>query len=139
MFIFIYFYIITLGQLSFKGLFWDFEKYSFKGNLPFKNFDLDSKDSLGSPKQRVYIKNLIFDPIHAKKSANILLIVLMHILIIQPPRNSAYIFEKRSKGVWMNEWMKVYSETKKKHKNKVILINIFVSKRLLSHSCDVGT
>ena len=137
MFIFIYSYIITLGQLSFKGLFWDFEKYSFKGTLPFKNFDLDSKDSLGSPKQRVYIKNLIFDPIHAKKSANILLIVLMHILIIQPPRNSAYIFEKKKVYEWMNEWKSI--QKRKKHKNKVILINIFVSKRLLSRSCGVGT
>ena len=35
--------------------------------------------------------------------------------------------------------MKVYSETKKKHRNKVISINIFVSRRLLSRSCDVGT
>ena len=71
--IYVCFHIITIGPFSFKGTFWDFCKYSFKRTLRFRN-NLDSKDSLCFPKQRVCIKNLIFDPIHdihAKKSANI--------------------------------------------------------------------
>ena len=64
--IYVYFHIITIGPFSFKGTFWDFCKYSFKRTLRFRN-NLASKDSLCFPKQRVCIKDLIFDPNSCEK------------------------------------------------------------------------